>query len=114
MKTKGRCEDVGTKVVREWCERMPDVASRTVARGLREAEPKLFRSVEAARVKVRMVRGLMGEKNRRGMRNKKLVKKPGWLASAVPAARTEREGEVRIPGKRVLILSDLHFPYMWR
>lgn len=101
------------EVAREFCERMPDVATRTIARALHEQRPKLFSTVEKARDHVRLLRGNKGEARRKDAANKSLFRPPGKAGAVLmPEPVVESWEPLRIDGPaRVGVLSDIHVPY---
>lgn len=105
------------KTVEMAIRRFPNAGNQTVARVLFNEYPEMFRSVEAARGHVRVVRGAHGEGNRRQTASKELFqpcKSPGDPFPKLPDGKTAFnlweavtfDGEIR-----ALILPDLHIPY---
>jgi predicted phosphodiesterase len=101
------------KVAREYCEKFPDVPSRTLARTLNEQRPKLFPSVEQARRFVRDVRGNRGTQARLDVADKTLFRPNGKAGMVLmPEPVVETWEPLRIDGPaRVGVLSDIHVPY---
>ena len=52
----------------------PDLSSRTIARMLHLQYPELFPTVEKARDMIRYRRGIVGEKNRKTLKDKRYVR----------------------------------------
>ena len=107
-------ESKARQVAREFCARMTESDSRTIARALRAQRPKLYNTVEIARSHVRRVRGQHGIAHRQSVADKSLFR-PAGTAGAVPKmppslAKPWTKFEIGGPC-RVLSLSDLHIPY---
>lgn len=91
------------------CKKFPDVPSRTLARQLRRDEPKLFKSVEYARLMIRKVRGNQGKQTR----GEADCPRPNGKAGEVVLPKGMRQGKepIRIPPGKELIINDIHCPY---
>lgn len=102
-----------SQVAREFCAKMPDAETRTVARALCQQRPKLFPNVERARSAVRMIRGNHGTVNRKLAADKSLYRPPGKAGQVrMPDPVVETWEPLRIDGPaRVGVLSDIHVPY---
>jgi predicted phosphodiesterase len=102
-----------TSLARELCEKFPNVATRTLAHKLYNANKERFASLESARGTIRTVRGTCGKRNRwpGSVTHPKAKGKAGWKPSCPPSA-AEPWLPVQIDGPcRVLSLSDIHIPY---
>lgn len=100
-------------IAEEYCRKHPELPTRTIARMLREQRPKLFTSVEAAREKVRWVRGNHGDESRINTTTKEL-NRPNGKAGAVqfPEPVVEKWEPLIIDGPaKIGVLSDIHVPY---
>lgn len=102
------------KLVLDAIAATPDAPTRTLARALHHAHPKVFLTIERARDHVRKLRGNHGEKNRIGHTDRG-VRRPngtaGWKPS-MPKAHVETWEPFELDGsKRILSLSDIHVPY---
>jgi predicted phosphodiesterase len=103
----------GTSLARELCEKFPNVATRTLAHKLYNANKERFASLESARGTIRTVRGTCGKRNRwpGSVTHPKAKGKAGWKPTCPPSA-AEPWLPVQIDGPcRVLSLSDIHCPY---
>jgi len=108
--------EVVGKVTLEYLAKYPDMASRTLARMLREEQPKVFCSIEYARERIRYYRGTKGIRDRQAVATRDFI---GTTPKAInnpfdlPLSQ-EREFLPYIIGslyKRILILPDIHCPY---
>lgn len=98
---------VGAEIIRDTVKSMPRAASRTIARRLHKEHPKLFPSVEAARTRIRYVRGTTGTRLR-----KYVTPIPRLEPLQMPPSVAERRPFFTVTGDTsVLVLSDIHFPF---
>lgn len=99
-------------VAREFCERFPEMPTRTIARALYKQHPKLYQSEEHARTYVRVARGQKGEKCRKEATDKRLYQPPKVKPVTMPEPVVEAWEPLRIDGPaRIGVLSDIHVPY---
>jgi predicted phosphodiesterase len=104
-------------VARAYARRFPHAGNLTVAKRMAREEPRLFRDVEAARSKIRLVRGAFGKARREDTAHKELfqpLRPQGEAFDATPPALVHfaNWGAVPVAGPaRVLILADVHLPY---
>jgi len=117
MMASGLVKQRAADMVRE----NPDMPSRTIARMLCKRWPKTYTTIERARSAVRNARGNMGKRWRHAS-VKDIVKpngKAGWMpeeppsipSTAFPESLAKPRLPYIMPGRRVLILSDLHVPF---
>jgi hypothetical protein len=101
------------EIALELLERMPDISNRIAAKKLHMDNPSVFPDTENARTLIRAIRGSAGNmKNKRSWSPvEKFVRKTPWQG-LMPKSTAEVLEPVVISGKRkVLILSDIHFPF---
>jgi predicted phosphodiesterase len=101
------------EVAIEKCREFPNHGDLTIAKLLIKDYPLLYTNVEHARTLVRNTRGHSGEKNRRQEVDKSLFKPVTNNTSPynLPESFAEDFTPYKITSSRVLIISDLHFPY---
>lgn len=100
-------------LLRALLKKFPDTGHRTLARKLHDEHPLLFPNLENARRALRHVTGNGGAIKRRELADKSLLRaprKPGELPPLPSSACKPWEPFV-VDARRVLVLSDLHFPY---
>lgn len=101
------------EIALELLERMPDISNRIAAKKLHMDNPSVFPNIENARTLIRAIRGSAGNmKNKKSWTPvEKFVRKTPWQG-LMPKSTAEVLEPVVINGKRkVLILSDIHFPF---
>lgn len=105
---------IENKKAAEYCKRFPDSPTLTLARKLYKENPKLYKNVEHCRDFIRTVRGLKGDRLRKSTNNS-LFKEPSYNYNPfqLPESQTKKRETFQLPTsvKKVLLLSDLHFPY---
>lgn len=94
----------GGEIVTEYCLKFPTVQNMTLAKKIFKECPEYFTNVEHVRAMVRIKRGLSGKKNRE--RLKTVEYNP-----TLPESFAEDFEPFILSQSKVLILSDLHFPY---
>jgi predicted phosphodiesterase len=106
---------VSVKYIEELLEKFPDVATMTLAKKAYKDQPKLFISLENARNLIRYRRGQSGSKHRKRLIDKTHIKELTYDTNPfkLPESKTEPRETLKLPKslKKVLILSDIHFPY---
>lgn len=106
-----------TEYIQSLIEKNPDTPSQTLARFAAKDQPDKF-TVESARTKIRYHRGASGKVNR----SKALKRRPDLIQSwqdakaaldALPAPEPTdvNWNPYRIPGNKILSISDIHFPF---
>jgi predicted phosphodiesterase len=102
--------------LRELIARQPSAPALRLAKVAYARHPELWPNLNACRLAVGRILGVQGNKNRRQLRDRSLVRAPrpaGW-SDVIPEAVVQLPDwrAVEIPGPhRVLVLSDLHIPY---
>lgn len=100
-------------LVADLCHKFPDAPARTLARQLAHEHPRLFETLESARLAVRSFFGQRGERHRKtAIRNGtyREARKPGQLPP-LPESYAKPWEPFHISARRTLVLSDLHYPY---
>lgn len=103
------------KIAREYLERYPNTPTQSIAKLLMADHPELFTKLSKARDNVRYYRNelhAIKAKNPIAMRTEEQKKQAqGW--GKLPESDYEKTAEYILPkgNNRVLILSDVHFPY---
>ncbi len=97
------------------CRKFKETPTLTLAKKAYKDEPKLFPSIEAARTIIRLIRGQRGDRNRKETSDKSLFKELTYNYSpfVLPESKAEKRDKWFLPSsiKKVLLLSDIHFPY---
>lgn len=102
-------------IVRSVIKRFPDAPARTLGRKLFTENPAMFKSVEDGRDVVRGVLGLVGDGHRKQRSTKELFRKPrkaGEIPKMPESLAKAWEPFVVEGCKKVLVLSDIHVPFM--
>lgn len=109
----GRKLSINTKLIMENLDRFPNIPTLTLAKKLYKENPESFSSLENLRTLIRIVRGNSGKKNREeSFVSKKYYKEAGDKNPfKMPESHAETFEPFIISQSKVLILSDLHFPY---
>lgn len=101
------------QIVADLCKQFPKAQARTLARKLALEHPKLFSTVEIARSAVRFYFGVYGVRSRRAAERRgcdRPKRQPGELPPLPESfARSWEPFDIR--ARRVLVLSDLHYPF---
>lgn len=100
-------------VSKEYCERWPDLPTMTLAKKLYNENREVYRSLEAARTRIRYYRGQSGSENRASTKDKSSFKPLAYKYNPfdLPESHAENYDPVLIQQSKVLILSDIHIPY---
>ena len=108
-------EQLATKIARECCKKFQDTPTLTLAKKLFKENPVVYKNVEHARMTVRTIRGLNGKVNAKSLVDKSLMKQPEYNYNPfdLPESHSKDREVWNLPKsiKRVLLLSDIHFPY---
>lgn len=103
------------KTVKEYLDKFPNTASKTVATIIFKAHPQLFRDIEHARGIVRRVRGAAGGKSRREISDTSRYRiTDTFNPFDLPEPTPDHEVfpfELPKQHKNILIMSDLHLPF---
>lgn len=102
-------KQVVVEMVRKWPER----GNLTLARALYKKFPDLWPSLNACRSAFRTVRGVIGEKGRKHMSDKSLMKRghAGMPMPEMPKPLTTPWEPFEVSAKTTLVLSDIHVPF---
>jgi predicted phosphodiesterase len=102
-----------SQIVADLCQKFPDAPARTLAKQLAHDHPRLFKDTEAARLAVRAYFGVRGKHYRQLAIKRGSYREPrkaGQLPP-LPASYAKPWEPFVIEARRVLVLSDLHYPY---
>lgn len=94
------------KIVQKACEDFKSTPSLTLAKKIYKENPESFKNVESVRTIVRLYRGKMGNKMKQKMKTS-----VEYIPKTLPVSYAEDFTPYEISQSRVLIISDLHFPY---
>jgi len=100
---------VGYHIVKEYLSRFPNLPSLTLAKKIYKENKLQFKSVEHARGILRKMTGKAGEEARKTASTKELFNRK--IDFEMPESFALTYEPYVISQSRVLILSDLHFPY---
>ena len=104
MKSKART------LAEEYCRKHQDMPHLTLAKLLRKEHSLLFDSIEKTRSMIRQIRGLAGDRMRKGTTDTSLfIPKSPYFTLPKPAI--VKRMPINIKGDKVLLLQDIHFPY---
>ena len=105
------------EIAMEEMDRMPNISNHMMAKKLHKSYPGIFPSMENARTLIRAIRGSQGNVGTKSAVGKsvtpvaRFIRETPWR-SLMPKSTAEVTEPVVISGKRkVLILSDIHFPF---
>ena len=102
-------ESKASQITREYIKRFPKLPKLTLARKLFKENKLTFNSVEHARCSIRRATGTSGNHNRKYIKNTEFYNKTTEFEMPESYALTYEP--YRISQSKILILSDLHFPY---
>lgn len=110
---KGRKKSPGRLYAEDLCAKFPNHGDLTLAKKAYKDSPKLFLSIEQARQFIRHARGHNGNLNRKKTSVKDLFKPVTYNTNPykLPESHANPWEPFIISQSRVLIISDLHFPY---
>lgn len=98
------------EIVKKYLRKFPNLPSRTLAKKIYSENKEFFSSAETARKRVLYYRGKNGKINRA-----KVLNNPEFLNQKIefslPESHAESYDPYTISQSKILILSDLHFPY---
>ena len=99
------------KIIKDYLNKFPNLPSLTLARKIYKDHPELS-SVDNIRTSVRRLRGQLGEQNRSHRKDKTYYKSEGSRNPfKLPESHADSYEPFEIKQSKILILSDLHFPY---
>lgn len=105
-------QTVGNKIIQQYLKKFPSTPNMTIARKIYKENISVFSTLESVRTSVRRFRGSAGDEERKRAKyidQKKLVEE----TLALPKSRAKKHSPYVLPQiqKKVLIMSDLHFPF---
>jgi predicted phosphodiesterase len=95
-----------TQIVIDYCTKFEDVPSKTLAKKMYKDYPDFFKDIEDCRDKIRYRRGKSGTKNLKEVGQNIIPYVP-----KLPKSHAETFIPFEVNYSKILILSDLHFPY---
>ena len=95
-----------TEIVIDYCTEFADVQTLTLAKKMYKDYPDFFKSVEDCRDKIRYRRGTKGSKLKEYMKEHLIPYIP-----RLPKSHAETFEPFEVKHSRILVISDLHFPY---
>jgi predicted phosphodiesterase len=95
-----------TQIVIDYCTKFEDVPSKTLAKKMYKDYPDFFKDIEDCRTKIRYRRGSLGGRNLKDAGEKIIPYVP-----KLPKSHAETFIPFEVNYSKILILSDLHFPY---
>ena len=100
-------------VVEEIILKFPNTPNMTLAKKIVKDHPKLFSNLELARTTIRNAKGLSGKVNNQRFEKSDFKLAFEKLKKDLPKGETDLIEPYKLPKsiRRVLILSDIHFPY---
>lgn len=99
-------QSIQGKIVQKACEDFKSTPSLTLAKKIYKENPESFKNVEAVRTLIRGYRGTIGAYMRKTMKTR-----VEYIPKELPKSHAEDFTPYEISQSRVLIISDLHFPY---
>lgn len=104
-----------TIYVKDLLLRFSNTPTLTLAKKAYKKHPEFFPNLEAARRCFNYYRGLNGDRSRDEIVDTRFLKQPAYNTNpfALPESKSVKRGVWKLPKsiKKVLLLSDLHFPY---
>jgi hypothetical protein len=111
-------ESIGKRaIIREWCQRHPDVPHSTLARMIHAKHPHIFNNASGIRKTIRTERGLLSPSDSGRRINAGQSAYTGEASKVppvwrIPKSMADEHTEFVIHGaQRVLRLGDIHFPF---
>lgn len=105
---------IGTEIAKDYVRRFPDTPDMTLAKLIYKENSKCFKNLEVARSAVRYLRGHNGKNNRENVSNE-FFKPLTYNTNPfkLPDSHSVKQSIFKLPKsiKKVLVLSDIHFPY---
>lgn len=101
------------EIIIPYLERFPDMPSLTLSKKIYKENKTSFTSVESVRASIRRYRGQLGDWHRKAAKNKKYFKEEGVKNpfEFIPKSYADSFEPFEIKQSKILIISDLHFPY---
>jgi predicted phosphodiesterase len=104
---------IKAQITKEYIKKYPKLSRAALSRLLVKDHPLVFNSVEEARTRIRYYTGQTGEKHRKHLIDKSLIE-PSRTSSRfefLPKSYAVDYAPHQINQSKILIISDLHFPY---
>jgi len=99
-------------IIREYLKKFPNTPNAALSRKIYKENPTSFIDVETIRSQIRYITGNLGTKNRDKATNKNLFTDPKKSNDyLLPESYSNDYTPYEIKQSRILIISDLHFPY---
>lgn len=99
-------------IIREYLKKFPNTPNSALSRKIYKENPTSFIDVETIRSQIRYITGNSGTKNRNYSTNKNLFTSPKKSNDyLLPESYSNDYTPFEIKQSRILIISDLHFPY---
>lgn len=99
-------------IIREYLKKFPNTPNAALSRKIYKENPTSFIDVETIRSQIRYITGNTGTKNRNSSTNKNLFTAPKKSNDyLLPESYSNDYTPFEIKQSRILIISDLHFPY---
>lgn len=100
------------KIVREYIVKFPNASNAALARKILKEHPLEFDNTENIRFIIRYITGNIGEKRKKTITDKSLFR-PARTSTEylLPESYANEYTPFEIKQSRILIISDLHFPY---
>jgi predicted phosphodiesterase len=99
-------------IIREYLKKFPNTPNAALSRKIFKENPTSFKDVETIRSQIRYITGNSGTKNRKEATNKNLFNGPKKSNNYIlPESYSNDYTPFEIKQSRILIISDLHFPY---
>jgi predicted phosphodiesterase len=99
--------NIATDLILSYCQKWKSVPNMTLAKKIYKENSKLFKDVEQIRSVIRSLRGVHGDKHRKVYKTKAEY----TPVYSLPESFAETFEPHKVNFSRVLIISDLHFPY---
>lgn len=108
-------KDLRGEYLKSLLKRFPDTPDLTLAKKAYKEEPALFLNLEGARAAIRYLRGHIGKNKLEKLKDKTFLKDKTHNTNPfnIPESHKGAKAVWKLPKsiKKVLVLSDLHFPY---
>lgn len=104
---------VKAQITKDYIKKYPKLSRAALSRLLVKDHPLVFNNVEEARTRIRYYTGQSGEKHRKQLTDKSLIEpsRTPSIFEFLPKSHAETYEPHQINQSRILIISDLHFPY---
>lgn len=104
---------VDTKIVKQYLEKYPNMLSQHLAQKIYNEHPKMFRTLNQVRGKVRYYRGRNGKRNRSQIKDKRFILPEPTKNNpySLPEDWNDLWEPYNITDNAVVILNDIHIPF---